>query len=1826
MSQVASDSLMWIKNELDHTLVRARQALETYVEKAEDKEALGQCLELLHQVQGTLRIVEVYGAAMLAEEMESVVRGFDTGEVARSDTAFEVLMRAMLQLPDYLERVIGGRRDMPLALLSLLNDLRTVRGQPLLSESALFAYNLAGRSTTSMAAQVPAPKAVDVKGLAAKVRPKFQSALLGWYKGDDAPKHLAVLADSAEKLEQAATTPTVFELWWIVGGIIEGLREGGIEADVSLKQLLGQVDRQMKKLMEQGEAQAAEEPAQELVNNLLYYIGRASTEGKRIAAIKESFKLGDLLPHESELAEARDSLSGPNVNLMRTVSGAIREDISRIKDTLDIFVRMGKSDTGELAPLDELIKKVGDTLTVLGLPKLNLELEAQRKNLQQLLAAKRAPEEAELMEIASGIVRVESGLDDAINELISPDGPKTGIGADSGSQAEMREVQSAVIRESIINMARVKEAIVEFVNDPAHREVLKPLPRHMREIQASFRFLDMQRVVELLASLRQYILKRLLSGKGAPPQNELDRMADAIVSMEFYLETVQQGRGNPLSMLDNAEACVAALGFPVGEDYPEEGDPYVSTGTASGNLEESMPGESIVMEGVAVEDISLSEGPSEDPTIMKEEPTIMEEHAPPVMKQKAAAKQAAKPGAATPVPPSAAGPAVVMSADVDPEIVEIFLEEAQEEMNSLRESFPRWRSNPADREALATMRRSFHTLKGSGRMVGARLIGEFAWAIENMLNRVIDQTVTPSDDMFALIDMSIAALPELVEQLEVGTAPKVNVQPMMDTALAMSRGEEPALPGAADMVPAPAEEPTMIRPAGMQISGAEEPTVIMPRVEVLPPAVSMDPVLYEIFKREAEGHLAVIEAFRVQAMTDRTVTEDVVRALHTLHGSSALAGATNLATLTEPLHRYVAALHEQAQLLPAEHIALMGDSLRTAHAMLIALGSGQTLPVPKGLLGRLKTLRTEALGESFGEDIVMSGPAEVETPAAQPKAKQAAKAPEKRPDKPLKFVQLSDLKDFDPDLAAIFFEEANELLESTDNSLHQWSQDKTDSGLVTQLQRNLHTLKGGARMAGLTPMGDLSHEMETVLTDVVDGRIAASTEMFILLNRAVDRLHRMMEQAYANQPIFDAGDLVLDLKRVHGHTVDEELEPQSADERFESITLLSPPPIIDHTAEGVQTRSTPGRASLPVETQAAAEAEPDEAAEAALGGDSERRTGSRIQYELVRVRADLLEHALNHAGEVGIYRSRLEQQVNTINFNLGELEQTVVRLRDQLRNLEIETEAQIRSQYVKDAGDQINPDFDPLELDQFSTLQQLSRALAESVGDLVSIQGLLTNQAREAETLLLQQSRVTTELQDGLMRTRMVPFSRHAQRLRRVVRQTADEENKQVEVKFIGAEGEMDRQVLERVLAPLEHMLRNSVVHGIEDGKTRKQRKKPAAGTISIALHREGSEVVMEVMDDGAGLNIKAIRKKAEELGMTTKDARLSERDIMLFVLEPGFSTAAKVTQSAGRGVGMDVVASEIKQLGGTLRMDSTEAQGAKFTVRLPFTLSITQALLVRVAEQPYAVPLPAIEAIARIPRMQLEQLMAGEDPVYVYGGRQYRLRHLSVLLGIGAPQFPEDLTAIPLLLVRSGDSSIALITEGMQGSREVVVKSVGPQVSSIRGLSGATILGDGSILLILDVTALARTIALPEADRIVVEEREVPQEDVRTFAMVVDDSITVRRVTQRLLERYNMRVITAKDGVDALALLQENIPDVMLLDIEMPRMDGYELAQHMRNDERFQKIPIIMITSRTGEKHRNRAMEIGVNKYLGKPYQETELLENIQELVGTFNPQRTSW
>jgi len=599
------------------------------------------------------------------------------------------------------------------------------------------------------------------------------------------------------------------------------------------------------------------------------------------------------------------------------------------------------------------------------------------------------------------------------------------------------------------------------------------------------------------------------------------------------------------------------------------------------------------------------------------------------------------------------------------------------------------------------------------------------------------------------------------------------------------------------------------------------------------------------------------------------------------------------------------------------------------------------------------------------------------------------------------------------------------------------------------------------------------------------------------------------------------------------------------------------------------------------------------------------------RQELARVDAELLEALLNNAGEVGIYRSRLEEQLGAVQFNLEELSATVIRLRDQLRKMDIETETQIIHRHQGDMDGR--GDFDPLELDRYSMIQQLSRALGETASDVGSIQQLIGERIRDAESLIVQQSRAVSELQDGLMRTRLVPFNRHAQRLSRLVRQVASEYGRRAELQVVGGTAELDRQIMDRMLGPLEHLLRNAIIHGLEPPEERLAAGKAESGRVTVSVRREGAEVVVEVADDGRGLDVAAIHRKALAMGLVRHDEKFGEAEAAEVILKPGFSTAQQLTQGAGRGVGTDVVASEVRQLGGSLEVYSKPGQGAVFEIRLPFTRAITQALVLRAGEEWYALPLPAVEGVVRVHASELPRYLGPHSIPFGYGEDEYHFEHIGSLVeGYASP--PPETGSVPAILVHSGDRPTALLTDEMLGAREIVVKPLGPQLAGIRGIAGATVLGDGKIVLILDIAALIR--ARARAPELVAPGPKAPKDDERVFVMVVDDSITVRRVTERLLERNGMRVITAKDGVDAVSLLQDNRPDIMLLDIEMPRMDGYEVASHVRNDPRLRDIPIVMITSRVGDKHRNRAMEIGVDHYLGKPYQESDLLTAISSLV----------
>jgi chemosensory pili system protein ChpA (sensor histidine kinase/response regulator) len=1263
-------------------------------------------------------------------------------------------------------------------------------------------------------------------------------------------------------------------------------------------------------------------------------------------------------------------------------------------------------------------------------------------------------------------------------------------------------------------------------------------------------------------------------------------MADAIVAVEYYMEMLQAGRPDPWPMLENAEQSLAAL-------EPADGKVVVLRAPRPEPEPAVAPATSVVPAAIAAAPVG----------------------APPPAAVARPSEEPAAPAAPT---------------LVDAEFLQIFVEEARENIERLQILFPQWEENPLDAEALRDVRRVFHTLKGSGRMVGARRVSEFSWSIESLLNRVISQTLPRSSDIVDVVRDAVAVLPRLVGELDDASAPAAEVAGLMSRADALSGREATVAPApAAAPAPAPAVEPPPPRAAEppVEVAAAEPEPVLEP--------AGMDPVLQEIFRKETAGHVGVVRDFIERcghAVAPYAVSEALYRACHTLSGIAKTAGVRQGIKVAEPMEHYVRKLYDNGYGLPEAGLELLQDTVHSL-ANVVEHVEADTGFFPDH--GRL-VAGWHALDRVLDAELANLTEAGERTIAGV-WHEQGIEAPAEEVAASVEIVPEEFEPEFDADIAAIFSEEAGELLEHADVALSSWTRDRADRNQVTELKRVLHTLKGGARMAGIRAMGDLSHEMESFLAAVEGGDVAADADTIAVLQASLDELHRMRDAVNAGQRMLPANALIARVRAVAAASaappaapvvVEQPVVTEPAEPAVEVPEAVAPVATAEEHVAAAEPPFEPEfedqLAAEPVEApvqevrapaEFAPEFQPVEPVAESAAGTAPMLPGREPpqpaeRQELARVNAELLDGLLNNAGEVSIFRARIEQQMTSIEFNVAELGRTVTRLREQLRKLELETEAQILFEHQEDA--QRRADFDPLELDRYSMIQQLSRALAESVSDVASLEGLLGNLNREGQNLLQQQGRVVAELQNGLMRTRMVPFQRHAQRLTRLVRQAAQEAGKKVDLTVEGGGGEIDRQVLERMLPPFEHMLRNAVVHGIERPEDRVASGKPETGNITVALQREGAEVVIVVEDDGAGLDIAAIRAKARHMGLLRPDQQLTDEESLQLILEPGFSTADRLTQQAGRGVGMDVVATEVKKLGGGLFIESTPGQGARFTIRLPFTLAITQSLIVRVHDEFYALPVATVEGVARLPRSEIERHLAEEHATFDYGGQTYRFQHLGVFVGSGPSILPETDTPMPVILVRAGEHSTALVTDELVGSREIVVKSVGPQVASVRGISGATILGDGRIVIILDMGALVRSEWRGRA----IDASVRPTRDERIFVLVVDDSITVRRVTQRLLERNGMRVLAAKDGIDAMALLQEHVPDVILLDIEMPRMDGYEVATHIRNDPRLADVPIIMITSRVGDKHRARAIEIGVDDYLGKPYQESQLLDAIEPLV----------
>lgn len=1467
----------------------------------------------------------------------------------------------------------------------------------------------------------------------------------------------------------------------------------------------------------------------------------------------------------------------------------------------------------------------------------------------------------------------------------------------------------------------------------------------------------------------------------------------------------------------------------------------------------------------------------------------------------------------------------------DAEILEIFVEEIEEIFEELDTVFEQWLANPSDQDTLTTIRRHFHTLKGSGRMVGAKSAGEVAWAVEDTLNRVIFGSVPLelkiqkfAEMVYRVFQFKLYPQFKSVKPIEIDLRPLV----LLGQELQQGRSIEPALEELLSLADRLRSSDDL---TGLEL-GASQADIALVEEELSTESSDLQEETTSIFIEEAEEHLATIDHFLKQEAGEVPDYNGLIRALHTLRGSSSMAHiqqifdasskvenlfktllqeeivstsnetvlliqyaefvrdflhilrqgkVENLSQVDQTFNQawenygfnqeefessanpqglvsqlieldidllldaelefekriknefptYVEHLSQKANLL-AEHtnnrasqgihdfIQILDKCYQTllakptllnidyayelfaqAHQEFIylfdTLAAGQriSLSVPAEQVLQNLTAFVQQDLEIFDpveENLSVEATSELEADLTAEYGHQVAAVNfatlSKRLHSDAKLVDVDEAnRQFDEDLLDIFLEEADELLMGMDQDVHTWSSDQSNTAALNNLMRYLHTLKGGANMIQATHIGLIAHELETIYERIINQQIQASPALIqivrLVQDNIADRIQTIREEKVdypapeaidilnniqalvAGSVVSTAIDVVAEQKLpaveqvvayeattieppvvqpVHAEVSPFEEEPETSDwvEPVSQSNIVEPSLqveslVLDESVRSIVEETFYEEAaeifdtmekllrnwseqrsdrSLLLQLQRAAhslkggarmaEIEPvgaiayrlesafeqfavhhfnsnvydpllqttitwlrhaifdhdytnfdslkagleaieyadvtvqlpsrnnsshtqitapsfefiqgDGAEPPAMMGEWESFGANDQSNEMIRISADLIEKMIDLSGENSINRSRIEMDLGQLGNTLNEMELAIKRLADQLRRMEGELESQIIAKHGSEVGRYA--DFDPLEMDQYSSLNQLSKSLAESASDLVDFKSTLAEKIRDTEGLLLQQSRIQAEIQEGLMRTRLVPFSRLLPRLQRIVRQTASTLNRPAELIVNNTEGELDRTILERLVTPLEHMLRNAVDHGIEDPAQRQSANKPEIGKIELNISRQGTDVVVEFHDDGKGIDVNRIKEKAMSLGLMKADQLLEKEEILQFIFHPGFSTAQQITQISGRGVGLDVVQSSIKALGGHVTVDSTLGKGTSFSIRVPTTVAVSDALMVKSGDQQFALPLAHIERIVRIAPATLETYFNSKEDYFKIDNQSYKLRYISEFVSNQPlPRLSSIAHSLPVLLIKGNSGqTIALLVDQLIGSRaQIVVKPIGQQFAAIGAITGATILGDGQVCLILDGQNIARQVQTTQRVKHGHDQRDSYRySDTRRLIMIVDDSVTVRKVTSRLLERQGYDVVTAKDGVDAIEQLENVKPDLMLLDIEMPRMDGFEVTNLVRHHEVHKQLPIIMITSRTGEKHRERAFSLGVTHYMGKPFQEAELLNNIESLL----------
>ncbi|WP_155835161.1 Hpt domain-containing protein [Herbaspirillum sp. RV1423] len=1620
-----------------------------------DNPSASQARETLLQGAKTLSFIGEMSLATLIAAMTDV---FDAGHTDVEGRA--EVQRACQAMLAYLDDIAESIAPHPLCLFSVYKNLLVLRGAERIHPSDLVLAYRRDVETLSFPDDDDTA-AEDVFPGHAACRAAFERSLLSYFRATDTDASLLHLRDMQAVVDQIARAQddgNVRIFWRALAAAVAALAYGEIVGDQYVKQFLGQINLQLRRLA--GTTDSAVIIDAHLLRDALFFVSLAPVTDIGSARIKAANGLHDL--------RQKDYLDVRYGDVRGNLSTRAREQAVRVQGAWEKLLEAG-GDAIQATSFEHELAHLNALCDELDVPALGELLSGMSHLAHDAIQA--GPQIAVGLEMAKGLLFLEQCLrhirdlpecfPDQVNAIIqrltsalSGDVPIVDAGGIDAAMGAVfhRDAVGVAMEELTVDLARI-EALLEGHADGSGASADLPEAANIAaRLAAVAAMLQLGAVAALFKTCVADI--RGLPCPGVPDQEArlLSRLSHNLAALSLSLPIMRRSRG---------------LGMPYAGILADEAE---GMGTA------------------ALPENSAADG---------EEQSVE------------ASSQA--------IAPTAATIDADEEEDIDTELLDVFLAEALEVLTGIAVALASARQEPANMAHVTLLRQGFHTIKGSGRMVGLNALGKGAMALEDFLNawQATGRPGNASDH--ALLEYAEHEIAAWVREIREHGKSRRRPDALIAAAERVAHGEAFSF--------SPEEiKSRLSQPAAETQAALSSPADAVCRIGDL----ELPARLHQIYSEESENLLDILaeEIAQWQQQLPAIISPEALRATHSLKSSSASVGFSALRELAQPLDDIMQFLENYPGLLDAPTCVGLLQAVHSLQSMQQEFAACR-MPAPRedlqvqlrDLLADLEMRRRhDANGKHAAEANGDNVPVSVQADAMGDK--------------------------LDPELLDIFLEEGRDLLPQIGESLHKLQKTPGDTSLIHYLLRPLHTIKGSARMAGAMRLGQHMHDLESRIDEIMRDGVPSAEMIDELLAR------------------YDQGLLLFDALQAGGATT--------------SASSLAQP------------ESAPAG-----EAPFAPEADPAKTASAA---------------PLVRIRAGILDNLLNQAGEISISRSGLESEVGVLRDYLADLGDNVARLGTQLREIEIQAEIQITASNQRQPQHQ---HFDPLEFDRFTHLQELTRMLAESVNDVASLQKNLLDVVDHTQNGLVQQTRLTREMQRELMHARMVQFKGVEERLYRLVRQMAKETGKDLKLDIVGGAVELDRSILEKMVGPFEHLLRNAAAHGIETAEQRRAAGKDAVGHLLLEVKQEGNEAMIRLSDDGQGLNLGRIREKAILQGLIDPGRPLSDAELTGIIFHPGFSTSSNVTAIAGRGVGMDVVRSEVASLGGRISIDTVAGKGAQFIIHLPLSLAVAQVVLLELEEQTYAIPSLLVEQVLQLKGARQEQVF--RDGVLDWQDRKLPVHYLSALLGDdrGVPLH----YTLPVMVVKSGHDFLAILVDHIIGNREVVTKNIGPQLANMIGVVGATVLGDGSIVLILNPIQLAQRHGYQKILRHVAPQT-TDDSAGKKVVLVVDDSLTVRRVMHRLLTREGYHVVLATDGVDALHQLQNMRPDIVLLDIEMPRMDGFDLARNIRDIDSTATLPIIMITSRTAAKHRERAMELGINEYLGKPYQDEVLLKMIHGLI----------